>query len=127
MKYTDIQNDIVKRYRITLDPNSKCWSRIHAHIRERRICKWHPKNSAESTFDLLHEVGHIETTKTGMRRAEAEYHATVWALERAKEYGFTVPEKTIQVYQDYIDRERDRGIRRGGTGYYEMNIRKAVG
>lgn len=126
MTYTEIQNDVVARYGVTLDPHSKCWWRTHAHVKERRVCKWIPKNSVESTFNLLHEIGHIETTKTNMRRAESEYHATVWALERAKEYGIKVPEKTIQLYQDYIDRERDRGIRRGGTGYYTMDLRKAV-
>ena len=126
MRYTELQNEIVKRYRIKLDPCSKCWGRIHAHIRERRVCKWHPKNSAESTFTLLHEIGHIENNHSGMRRAEAEYHATVWALERAREYGIEVSEKTIKAYQDYIDREWARGIRRGGKGYYDMTLEKSI-
>ena len=123
-RFTDIQNDVIKRYRVNLDPFSKCWGRTHAHIKGRRVCKWHPKNSVESTFTLLHEVGHIETNHSGMRRAEEEFAATVWAVERAEEYGLTIPDRIIDEYQEYIDRERDRGIRRGGAGYGQMKLRR---
>lgn len=114
MTYKEIQADAVAKYRITLCPCSKCYGRMHAHVRERKVCKWKPKNSANATFDLLHEIGHIETTKANMRRCEEEYFATRWALDRCKEYGIKVPEKQLQVYQEYILRERDRGVRRGG-------------
>lgn len=117
MNYKEIQEDVVRRYRIKLDEHSCCWGRTHAHIRERRVCKWHPKNSIHSTFTLLHEVGHIESNHAGMRRAEEEYYATKWALDRAAEYGITVPDKIRKEYQAYIDMELDRGIRRGGTNY----------
>ena len=116
-KFTDIQNEVIARYRIKLDEYSTCKQRTHAHVRERRICKWHPRNSVASTFDLLHEIGHIETTKSGMRRCEEEYYATQWALDRAKEYGLIIPDKIIQDYQDYINRELSRGVRRHGAGY----------
>ena len=114
MTYKDIQAEVVARYNITLCPCSTCYGRMHAHVRERKVCKWKPKNSANATFDLLHEIGHIETTKANMRRCEEEYFATRWALDRCKEYGIKVPEKQLQVYQEYILRERDRGVRRGG-------------
>ena len=116
MTYKEIQEDAVRRYRITLCQCSTCRGRMHAHVRERKICKWHPKNSANSTFDLLHEIGHVETTTSSMRRCESEYAATRWALDRCKEYGVKVPEKQLQLYQEYIWRERDRGVRRGGKG-----------
>ena len=116
-KYTDIQNEVVEKYRIKLDENSDCWSRMHAHVKQRRVCKWHQKNSIAATFDLLHEIGHIETHKSGMRRCESEYHATVWAIERCKEYGLDIPERIIKTYQDYIDMELDSGVRRGGRMY----------
>ena len=112
MKYIDIQNEVVKKYRITLDPFSNCWSRTHAHIRERKVCKWVQTNSISSTFALLHEVGHIETTKSWMRRCESEYYATVWAIEKCKEYGITIPDNIVTKYQRYIYNERDRGERR---------------
>jgi len=51
-----------------------------------------------------------------MRRCESEYAATRWARDRCKEYGIKVPEKQLQLYQEYIWRERDRGVRRGGKG-----------
>ena len=116
-RYTDIQNEVIAKYRIRLDEHSKCWGRTHAHIRERRVCKWHQKNSIASTFDLLHEIGHIETTKSGMRRCEEEYYATLWAIGRCKEYGLEIPDRIIKEYQDYTDMELDRGKRRGGAGY----------
>lgn len=124
-KLLEIQADVIKKYRVKLDPYSKCWSRTHAHVRERRVCKWCQRNSIESTFTLLHEVGHIETTKSSMRRCESEFYATVWALDRCKEYGLDVPDKIIRGYQDYIDEELARGKRRHGTDYtVDMNLFK---
>jgi hypothetical protein len=78
------------------------------------VCKWEQKNSVMSTFTLLHEIGHIETSKSSMRRCESEYFATVWALRCAKEYDIDIPEKIIERYQNYIMMEYSRGIRRGG-------------
>ena len=114
MTYNDIQNEVIKRYGIKLDPYSSCRCRMHAHVKERKICKWFPKNSIRATFDLLHEIGHIETTKSWMRRCESEFYATQWALDRCKEYGITVPDRIVSLYQDYINREHDRGVRRHG-------------
>ena len=117
MNYKEIQEQVVKQYRIDLCDGTKCdddWHRTHAHVKKRRVCKWKPANSVQSTFALLHEIGHIETTKSNMRRCEEEYYATVWALEKCREYGIVVPEKEIRDYQRYINMEHDRGVRRGG-------------
>ena len=126
-RYIEIQQDAIRRYRIDLCDGTRCrdgdWSRMHAHPKQRRVCKWHPKNSVQATFDLLHEIGHIETTKAGMRRAESEYHATAWAIDRCAEYGIEVPEVTIRLYQEYIDMTEDRGRRRGGTDYGDLTLR----
>ena len=115
MKYIDIQNDVMSKYKIKLDPFSSCRGRTHAHVKQRRVCKLHQKNSISSTFDLLHEIGHCETTKGWMRRCEEEYHATMWAIEKCNEYGLDVPDSIIDKYQKYINMEHDRGIRRGGN------------
>lgn len=120
MKYVDIQNEIITKYRIDICDGTKCandWSRTHAHVRQRRVCKWKQSNSIESTFTLFHEVGHIMNNKSNMRRCEEEYYATVWAIDELKKYGIQVPANNIYKYQRYIDRELDRGIRRGGFGY----------
>lgn len=122
MTYTEIQNEVIQKYRIDICANSKCWRRTHAHVKQRRVCKWKQANSVVSTFTLFHEIGHIETTKSTMRRAESEYYATVWAIERFKEYGLTVPAKTLKLYQNYIDMEVDRGLRRGGSRYGELKL-----
>lgn len=125
MTHAQIQAEVIAKYRIDICDGTKCqndWRRTHAHVKERRICKWKQANSIRSTFTLLHEVGHIETTKSSMRRAESEYFATAWAIARCKEYGLEVPESIRKLYQDYIDREKDRGQRRGGTGYGNLKL-----
>lgn len=117
MKYIELQQEIIDRYRIQICDGSLCandWHRTHAHVPLRRVCKWEARNSVLSTFTLLHEIGHIETTKSRMRRCEAEYFATVWALRCAAAYGLAIPETIIERYQNYIFMEYWRGIRRGG-------------
>ena len=125
MNYIEIQNEVVKKYRIDLCDGTKCksdWSRTHAHVKQRRVCKWKQANSVQSTFTLFHEIGHIMTTKSNMRRAEEEYYATVWAIQECKHYNIEIPKKTIDDYQEYIDMEVDRGKRRGGKGYDYFNL-----
>lgn len=127
MTYIEIQNEVIKKYRVRIDSHSACHGRMHAHVKERRVCKWVQKNSARCTFDLFHEIGHIETTKASMRRAEEEFHATCWAIDRFKEYGMTVPDHVLHVYQRYVLLEVARGKRRGGSDYGEMNLYKHAG
>lgn len=126
MNYIAIQNEVVKKYNIDLCAGDRCedgdWARTHAHPKERRVCKWKQANSIRSTFTLFHEIGHIETTKSSMRRAESEYYATVWALEECKKYGLQVPQTIIDRYQRYIDMTAERGKRRGGTGYGKLQL-----
>ncbi len=126
MNYKDIQNEVIKKYRIDLCDGTRCkdgdWSRTHAHIKQRRVCKWKQANSIQSTFTLFHEIGHIVNNRSGMRRAEEEYFATVWAIAECEKYGIEVPRKIIEDYQEYIDDEIDRGIRRGGTGYGKLKL-----
>ena len=122
MRFIDIQNEVVEKYRIVLCDGSMCkddWRRTHAHPKERKVCKWQQVNSVESTFTLLHEIGHIENNNSKMRRCEQEYHATAWAIVIMKQYGIVdkISDKTKKLYQDYILRERDRGVKRGGAGY----------
>ena len=129
MNYIDIQNEVIEKYKVDICDGSKCkndWTRTHAHVKTRRVCKWKQTNSIQSTFTLFHEIGHIETTKTKMRRAESEYYATVWAIEKCDEYGLKIPPKIIKDYQDYIDREMARGIRRGGKGYGELILPQTI-
>lgn len=126
MNYTAIQDEVIAKYRIDICDGTKCksdWRRTHAHIKQRRVCKWKQANSIQSTFTLFHEIGHIMTNKTGMRRAEQEYYATVWAIDECKKYGLKIPQKTIDDYQEYIDNEADRGERRGGTGYGILKLK----
>ena len=125
MTYREIQDEVIKKYRIDLCDGTRCkndWSRTHAHPKLRRVCKWKQANSIQSTFTLFHEIGHIINNESWMRRAEQEFYATKWALTECKQYGIKVPDSIIKEYQDYIDMTIDRGIRRGGSGYGKLNL-----
>lgn len=116
--YLEIQQEVIENYKIVIVEHSTCRTRTHAHCDgTRRVCKWKQANSIESTFTLLHEVGHIMTTTSKMRRCESEYYATIWALEQCKKYGIIVNDKTIERYQKYINRELQRGLNRNGANY----------
>lgn len=123
MTFIEIQNEVIKKYRIDLCDGTRCkdgdWSRTHAHPKKRRVCKWKQANSIQSTLILFHEIGHIENNHGKMRRCEEEYHATVWAIERLREYGLIgkVTDREKILHQQYIYDELDRGVRRGGIGY----------
>lgn len=115
--FCDFQNYMIEKYKMKIDEHSTCWSRTHVHVKERRICKWKRANSINSTFTLLHEMGHCENNDSKMRRCEQEYYATEWALRICKEYDIEVPQKIIDRYQRYVYMELDRGLRRGGKNY----------
>lgn len=57
----------------------------------------------ESLFDLLHEIGHLETNTDQMTRQEEESFATQWALERMKLYDFKLPKKRQKEFEEYIN------------------------
>lgn len=129
MTFKEIQNDVIRKHNIDICDGTKCtddWHRTHAHWKLRRVCKWKQANSVQSTFTLLHEVGHIVNHVSGDRRAESEYHATMWALQEAEKYGIEVPEKIVEEYQEYIDMEIRRGTRRGGTGYGDLSLENGM-
>lgn len=126
-RFIDIQNEVIKKYNITMDENSSCRMRTHCHPKERRICKFHQTNTARNTFELFHEIGHAETKESWMRRCESEYYATAWAIEKFHEYGLNIPMDTIKIYQDYINRELARGQRRHGSNYnVDMDLYKLL-
>ena len=125
MNYKQIQDTVISKYKIDICDGSKCkndWKRTHAHVRERRVCKWEQRNSFQSTFTLLHEIGHIMTDKGYYRRAEQEFFATEWAIAECLKYELKIPYKTISIYQRYIDIEKDRGIRRGAMFCLDLKL-----
>ena len=111
-KYIDIQHALVRKYRITIDTYSSCWSRMNVHPRERRVCKFAYANSYRRTFSLMHEIGHIEGSNSKARRCEDEYNATQWAIDHLADYGLEPDKEIIASYQRYINREHARGVRR---------------
>jgi hypothetical protein len=117
MSFKEIQDEVISKYRITIVENSKCYSRTHIHVKQRKICKWKQASSIQSTFTLFHEIGHAENNNSKMRRCEEEYYATVWAIDKCKEYGLKIPQSIIDNYQRYIYRELARGHRHRGNNY----------
>lgn len=72
----------------------------------------------ENLFDLLHEVGHLETNTEGMTRQEEEYFATEWALQRMKLYDFRLPKARQRQFDDYINgysSRRNKVLGKGGA------------
>ena len=113
MDYKEIIAWEIKNWNVYIDEHSSCWSRMHVHVKERRICKFISKDSYSALLDLLHEIGHIETDRASMKRAESESEATLWAINRLKELGLPIKRKPLRKYKDYIRMTYDRGIRRG--------------
>lgn len=114
MDHIAIQNSAIQKYQVNIVQNSTCWTRTHAHCDgTRRICKWVQRNSYASTFDLFHEIGHIVTTKPGMKRYEQEFYATKWGLDELKSFGLPIKRKYLTKYKKYISQTYDRGVRRG--------------
>ena len=114
MDYIGIQEMMIRKYNVKIVENSECWSRMHAHCDgSRRICKWKRVNSYPATVDLLHEIGHIETNKSSMKRCEQESEATRWMIDRLRELGLPIKRKVMQRYKDYIKMTYERGVRRG--------------
>ena len=71
------------------------------------------KNPSErDLFDLLHEIGHIQTNNIGMKRCEEEFFATQWALDNANKYKVEITSDLIDTFQDYIWTWRDGAIKR---------------
>lgn len=70
------------------------------------------KNPTENDlFDLLHEIGHIMTNNTKMKRCEEEFYATQWALDNSKKYGVKVSRDRLSEFQNYIWKWRETGIK----------------
>ena len=113
-KYGDLAIEYLRKHEIELRTNSVCWSRPHAHVKGRIICKMALPRGRVSFFHFLHEVGHIAHPKGGVGyRAQEEYWATEYAKDEMRKCGISVPRKTLAEYSDYIQRTLDRGIRRG--------------
>lgn len=69
----------------------------------------------DNVFEFLHEVGHLETNTTKMKRCMQEYLATQWAIDEYQKYGIKPSKETIDIYQEYIYGWRERYISRSKT------------
>ena len=66
----------------------------------KRIRNWKQENTTESTFILLHEIGHtIEDSKVITIN---EYKASSFAIRKCKELGINLPRDIVVKYQKYV-------------------------
>jgi len=94
--------------RISSDPTASCY------IEEKIIYICMDdfiKPTNESTFDLLHEIGHIRTNTSKMKRCEQEFFATQWAIDEFKKCGYSISDKRKKEFQNYIFKWRETGIK----------------
>ena len=110
----EIQNEIINMYKDTIDfriDNKDC---AYCYVPEK-IIYLNGKDllypTVESLFDLLHEIGHILTNTSKMKRCEEEFYATQWAITEIKKYGYTLSDKRKDEFQQYIWAWRETGIK----------------
>lgn len=109
-----IQNNLMEKYRDTISFRITNEKGAYCYIPERIIylsCNNFLNPTPNSLFDLLHEIGHIMTNKSGMKRCEEEYYATQWAIEEIKKYGYEISNKRKDEFQQYIWKWRDTAIK----------------
>lgn len=116
MKQTilEIQYDIMKQYKNVIDFRVCNQEIAYCYIPERIVymCSNDFINpTAESLFDLLHEIGHILTNTYNMKRCEEEYYATQWAIKEMKKLEFQISHKRKKEFQNYIWKWRETGIK----------------
>lgn len=92
-------------------PNAYCY------LKEKEIhfpIKSFTNPNCRAVFDMLHEIGHLETNKKGMKRCEEEFYATKWAIKEMKKYNFEINPCDKRDFQDYIWKWRDTSIKLKG-------------
>lgn len=80
--------------------------------------------TAETLFDLLHEIGHLETNTDNMTRQEEESFATQWALERMKLYDFKLPKERQKEFEEYIksfSSRRNKILTKGNAANFDWD------
>ena len=114
--YTAIQNRLIEEYGIVFcdgccpDSYIPCQYRgtdtprcmyFNIETKEnKRIRNWKQENTIESTFILLHEIGH--TIEDGKVISINEYKASSFAIRRCKELGINLPRDIVVKYQKYV-------------------------
>lgn len=114
LNYTELQLNIYNRYKELYSfkfiseglpyciLNTK---EIYLNIRD-----WLEPN-ARTVFDILHEIGHLETNTYKMKRCEEEYYATVWAINESYKLKLKISEEDKVLFQDYIWNLIDKAIK----------------
>jgi len=76
------------------------------------------RNNNVDLFDLLHEIGHLETNTEDMKRYEQEFLATQWAIKHMNKYGIKVSKQRRKQWQDYIDQWRETSLKLKGKNVW---------
>ena len=87
--------------------------RFVIRVKEKRLGENEEKQPNGTPGGTEKSVGHIETHKSTMKRAESETEATRWAIAYIKRLNLPVKRKVVNQYKDYIKMTYERGKRRG--------------
>ena len=124
--YTAIQNRLIEHYGIILcdgtfngkvcdscdDCTHRCgYYNIGTGV-NKRVRNWKQENTVESTYILLHEIGHTEAYWNV--QFIDEYEASVFAIKKCRELGLNLPREIVAHNQANILR-----IYRRQTAYLE--------
>ena len=119
---SEIQNEILNKYKNVIDFRVSNDQIACCYIKEKIVYiyqkNWlNPTN--EALFDLLHEIGHILTNTSKMKRCEQEFYATQWAIEELRKYNIKLNKKRKDEFQQYIWKWRETGIKLKGKNMPE--------
>ena len=109
-----IQTELYEKYKNEIEFRFTSGEVPYSHVPEKIIylkLKAFFEPTISSVFDMMHEIGHIKTNVSGMKRCEEEFYATVWAINESKKYKLNLSQKRKDEYQNYIWYWRDRGIK----------------
>ena len=110
-KYTNTINQLLKEYGITVKKyRSNTTGR--AFIKENAIVIPNPTGKI-SFMVALHEIGHCVLGDLKPRHYE-EYRAEKWAIDKARELGFSVPQRWIKRAKRYVAFKIRQALRRRG-------------
>ena len=121
MNYKEMFETELKKYNLNWCKGENCTVR-HGHKRgfvlrkDKSTVHYDSKIAIRATLHGgLHEMGHCVNDETGLRTFEKVALAERFANDKMKEFGISVPRKTVALGKDYIRRRKRWGdnIRKG--------------
>lgn len=120
----ELQYEVINKYKEIIDFRVSSQTVAYCYVPER-IVYIHTHDflypTVNSFFDLLHEIGHILTNTSDMKRCQEEFYATEWAINEMKKYGYELSDERKNEFQQYIWKWRETGIKLKGKNMPNKN------